>query len=168
MSAADSQMLESRAWAVIDIARLFGIPGILIGIEDKTSAWGTGVEVITANFLRATVGPILDRFGAELTRKLAPRNYDMFITLDRTDLLKPSAKDRAMANTTALGSGSGSGWMSVNEVREREGLEALDDPKYDEVKVGGGGSVGGMLDEALEPKPGTEDDEPPIPPTPAE
>ena len=132
----DAQMLETRKFAVMEIARLFGVPGILAGVEDGTSGWGTGVEMITRNFLRGSLGAIKRRFDAELTRKIAPINQRITVRLDTTDLLRASSKERGDWNKAALGIGISPGWMSTNEVRESENLPPLDDPIYDKVKHG--------------------------------
>ena len=132
----DAQMLETRKFAVMEIARLFGVPGILAGVEDGASGWGTGVEMITRNFLRGSLGAIKKRFDAELTRKLPPKGSRITVRLDTTDLLRASSKERGDWNKAALGIGISPGWMSTNEVREAEGLPPLDDAIYDMVKHG--------------------------------
>lgn len=44
MPAKDSQFLESREFAVEEIARFFGVPQFLLGLTSKSTSWGTGLE----------------------------------------------------------------------------------------------------------------------------
>ena len=44
MNAEQAQVLESRAFSVGDIARLFGVPLWLLQQTEKSTSWGTGIE----------------------------------------------------------------------------------------------------------------------------
>lgn len=50
-------IVEPRTFQATDIARFWGCPGILIGLEDKTSSWGTGVWEIKQAFVDFTIKP---------------------------------------------------------------------------------------------------------------
>ena len=145
----DTQLLESRRESAIEIARVFGVPGILCGIENVQSGWGTGVEVVTHNFLRMTLMPIIVRFENELTRKLTPREGGYEIRLETSALLRGSSRDRATYYRAGLGGGVGDGWLSINEVRDMENLPRIDKPEYDEPYKSHGATPGEALDEAL-------------------
>ena len=127
-------MLQTREFAVKDIAALFGIPGILAGIEDGTSGWGTGVEQITKNFMRGALGSHIRRFNSELTRKLAPKGKRIEVYLDTTDLLRPTSKEQADWIKTLLGIGISDGVISPNEAREILKMAPNKDPRYDIIK----------------------------------
>ncbi|MBO8042657.1 phage portal protein, partial [Pseudomonas aeruginosa] len=89
MSAVDQQLLESRQWQVIDVARAFGVPPHMIGETTKATSWGSGIESMGIGFVKYTLGPHLKRIKDELNRKLfrTPRyfvehNVDMFMAGD--------------------------------------------------------------------------------------
>lgn len=135
MSAVDQQLLESRQWQVIDVARAFGVPPHMIGETTKSTSWGSGIESMGIGFVKYTLGPHLKRIKDELNRKLfrTPRyfiehNVDMFMAGD--------SKTQAEYFSKALGGPGTQGWMVVNEVRRLknlppiEGGDELYQPKY--------------------------------------
>lgn len=137
LSAEDSQLLESRKFNVIDIARAFGVPPILIAESEKTSSWGSGVEQIILAFVLFTLQPHLDRWEEELNRKLFRRaGRGCEFNLDR--LKAGDTKARGEFLRQLVGGAQGPGVISVNEARNREGLPPIDgaDELYDPRKVG--------------------------------
>jgi hypothetical protein len=125
MSPVDIELIASRRIEKQAICEAFGVPPILIGDSEKTSSWGTGVEQITLGFVRFTLAPMLCRWEEELNRKLF-RRAGQFIEFSLDALLRGDSKAKAEAYRAALGGpGSGSGWMSVDEVRKLENLPPL-------------------------------------------
>ncbi|HDS1582225.1 TPA: phage portal protein, partial [Stenotrophomonas maltophilia] len=125
MSAVDQQLLESRQWQVIDVARAFGVPPHMIGETSKATSWGTGIESMGIGFVKYTLGPHLKRIKDELNRKLfrTPRffvehNVDMFMAGD--------SKTQAEYFSKALGGPGAKGWMVVNEVRRLKNLPPIE------------------------------------------
>jgi len=125
MSAVDQQLLESRQWQVIDVARAFGVPPHMIGETSKATSWGTGIESMGIGFVKYTLGPHLKRIKDELNRKLfrTPRyfvehNVDMFMAGD--------SKTQAEYFSKALGGPGTQGWMVVNEVRRLKNLPPIE------------------------------------------
>jgi hypothetical protein len=118
-------LLASRRFEREDMCQACGVPPVLIGENEKTSSWGTGVEQITLGFVKFTVSPHLVRWGQELNRKLF-RRAGMFVEFDLDALLRGDSKAQAEAFRAALGGpGTGDGWMSVNEVRRLKNLPPL-------------------------------------------
>lgn len=70
MSPADIQLLETRRFAVEDLARWFGVPSVLINDTSKTTTWGTGVEQIIEGFYKFTLRPQLERIEQALARRV--------------------------------------------------------------------------------------------------
>ena len=68
LSAADSQLLESREYNVEDIARFFGISPVLLGVLTHSSL--SSVEAIQNQFLLHTLSPYITMIEEEFTRKL--------------------------------------------------------------------------------------------------
>lgn len=131
ISPVDMQLLESRRFEREDICQALGVPPVLIGDNDKTSSWGTGIEQITLGFVKYTVKPHLARWEEELNRKIF-RNAGPFLEFDLDELLRGDSQAQAEAFKSALGGpGSGDGYMTVNEVRRIKNLKPLPDPDFD-------------------------------------
>ncbi len=125
ISPVDMQLLESRRFEREDICQALGVPPVLIGENDKTSSWGTGIEQITLGFVKYTVKPHLRRWEEELNRKIF-RTAGPYIEFDLDALLRGDSKAQAEAFRSALGGpGTGDGYMSVNEVRRIKNLPPM-------------------------------------------
>ncbi len=125
ITAEDSQLLESRKFQVIDIARAFGVPPHMIGETSASTSWGSGIEAMSRGFVTYTLQPHLTRIEQELNRKLFPRNTGKFVMFDRDALIEGDSAAQAAYFRAALGGpGSGFGWMSPDEVRKSKGLKA--------------------------------------------
>jgi HK97 family phage portal protein len=124
ISPVDMQLLESRRFEREDICQAMGVPPILIGDNDKTSSWGTGIEQITLGFVKYTVKPHLTRWEEELNRKLF-RNAGPFLEFDLDELLRGDSKAQADADRAALGGAQGDGFKTVNEVRRSRNLPPI-------------------------------------------
>lgn len=132
MTAVDQQLLESRQWQVIDIARAFGCPPHMIGETTKATSWGSGIEQMYINFVRNTLGPHLKRSKDELNRKLF-LTARTFTEHNVEGFLAGDSKAQAEYFAKALGGTGQQGWMKVNEVRKLKNLPPSDDPRDDEV-----------------------------------
>lgn len=129
ISAQDAQLLEARKFQVIDIARAFGVPPHLIGETSASTSWGSGIESMGRAFVLFTLQPHLKRMEQELNRKLF-RTAATFLEFDRSALIEGDLAAQAQYFRAALGGpGTGQGWMTVNEVRERMRMEPVDDGK---------------------------------------
>ncbi len=124
MSAADAQLLQSRQFQVIDIARTFGVPPFMIGETDKASAWGTGVSEMGQGFINYTLQPHLVRDEQELNYKLfkTAKNY---VEFDRSALLRGDLTKLGDYYRQAIGGSQGPGWMTVDEIRRLEKLKPI-------------------------------------------
>lgn len=124
MSAVDQQLLESRQWQVIDIARAFGVPPHMIGEMTKSSSWGSGIEQMGIGFVMYTLGPHLKRIKGELNRKLF-RTARYFTEHNVDGLMAGDSKAQAEYFSKALGGPGAQGWMGVDEVRRTKNLPPL-------------------------------------------
>lgn len=131
----DSQLLQTRQWQVIDIARAFGVPPILIGESEKTSSWGSGVEQILRAFLTFTLNPRLVMIEQELNRKLWPNRERYFAEFNRQGWLEGDSAAQAEYFQRALGGPGAQGWMTVNEIRRMKNLPPI--PGGDEIVKAG-------------------------------
>lgn len=133
MSAVDAQLIESRKFQVEDIARAFGVPPFMIGNQEKTTSWGSGVEMMGRGFLVFTLQPHLKRWEQEINRKFF-RNAGKFACFNVDGLSRADMKTRFDAYRQAQGGSQGPGWLSANEIRTmenwptKEGEDGLYDP----------------------------------------
>lgn len=120
LSAADSQLLESRLFNVQDIARFFGISPALLG-DLSHSSYST-IEAAQQEFLLHTLNPYIVMIEEEFTRKLVKPSENLEINFDETALLKTDKK--ALADY--YGSLLDKGVLSINEVRTELGYAEID------------------------------------------
>lgn len=121
IDAKDAQLLESRAFQVEDICRIFGVPPFMVGHTEKTTSWGSGVESMGIGFVQFTLQMHLTAIEQEINRKLFGAD-NPFCEFTVEGLLRGDSGARSTYYRAALGGSGGSGWMSVNEVRRRENL----------------------------------------------
>lgn len=131
---AHSSLIENRDFQIADICRAFGIPSFLIGAESKNTTWGSGLQEISAAFLRFTLAPHIASLQDEVNRKFFPMSRRR-VLWDTNPLVRGTRADRFAGHRTALGGQSQNGWLSVNEVRAEEGLTPLEGDEYDRVYV---------------------------------
>lgn len=126
ISSEDAQLLDARRFQVVDIARAFGVPPHMIGETTAATSWGSGIEALTRGFFTYTLQSKLIRIEQELNRKLFPRNAAVRIEFDREAILEGDTQAQAQYYRSALGGpGTGPGWMTVDEIRQRKGLSPL-------------------------------------------
>lgn len=146
LSAEDAQLLETRKFQVVEIARAFGVPPHMIGETSASTSWGSGIEQMSIGFVRYTLGPHLRRIEQELNRKLWPRSMRYFVEFNRDGLLAGDSKTEAEVIAKALGGPGTQGWMTVNEARRLKNLPPVDGG--DELPL----SVASSRDAANKPK----------------
>lgn len=121
LSAAESQMLESREFNITDIARFFGISPVLLG-DLSHSSYST-IEATQNQFLLHTLNPYIVLVEEEFTRKLfKPSESNLVIDLDETALLKTDKSALAGYYSTLLDKGV----LCCNEVRKELGYSPID------------------------------------------
>lgn len=121
LSAADSQMLESRQFNVADIARFFGISPVLLG-DLSHSSYAT-IEATQNQFLLHTLQPYITMCEEEFTRKLCkPSDNNTIVNFDETALLKTDKTSLASYYGTLLDKGI----LTINEVRKELGYSEIE------------------------------------------
>jgi HK97 family phage portal protein len=89
----EAQFLETRGFQVEDIAsRIYGVPPHLVGLTEKQTSWGTGVEQQGIAFVRYTLMPHIVRIETALS-SLLPRGQ--FVKLNQRELLRADSKTEA-------------------------------------------------------------------------
>lgn len=66
----DAQMLQTRAFQIAEIARIFRVPLFLLMEMEKSTSWGTGLEQQDLAFLKYSIKPYLDAVEAAMNRWL--------------------------------------------------------------------------------------------------
>ena len=121
-----AQFLASRQWSISEIARWYRVPPHLI--QDLSKSSFNNIEMQSMEFIQYTLTPLLKRFEQEFNSKVFKVNERnrFFVEFNVNGLLRGDAKTRADLYTKAIQWG----WMSINEVRRKENLNAI--PNGDE------------------------------------
>jgi HK97 family phage portal protein len=112
----DSQFIQTREFAVTEIARLYGIPPHMLGQVEKSTSWGTGIAEQGIGFNIYTLRPWLSRIEQALSNELLPRGINC--RFDVRELLRGDIKARYEAYQTGIQAG----FVTINEARALEGL----------------------------------------------
>ena len=109
----ESQFIESRQFAVEEIARVFRVPPSMIGVTTPGAQSYASVEANQLHFLQHTLTPYLSKVEAEYSVLLAGRAFIRFTTagLLRGDIA---------ARNASYQQGLLNGYLSVNDVRRLE------------------------------------------------
>lgn len=83
--------LDMRRFQVLEVARIFGVPAIMIGEAEK-GAPKSSVEAQEREFASHTLKPLLRRFEAEYDRKLFARGERRAIRHDLSELVRADTK----------------------------------------------------------------------------
>jgi HK97 family phage portal protein len=116
----ESQFLELRSFQVEDIARLYGVPPHMIGLTEKQTSWGTGVEQMSIGFLEFNLLDWLVMWETAVKRDLlsAPMDVNTFAEHLVDSLLRADLKTRMDAYAIAIQNGI----LSRNDARKKENL----------------------------------------------
>lgn len=121
----DAQMLESRGFSVEEVCRFFGVPPFMVGHTQKVTSFGSGLEQQVLGFQKFTLRRRLKRIEQALEKQLltpAERAAGLTIEFNLEGLLRGDSTARAAFYQSALANG----WMTINEVREKENLPPVE------------------------------------------
>jgi HK97 family phage portal protein len=161
----DAQFLQTRTFQRSDIASFFRVPEHMLGMQDKTSSWGTGIEQMDIGFVVNTLQPWLNRIESYMTKLLPPNQVAKF---DLTGRMRGDSGQRATYYTTMINAGL----MCADTACDLEGLPRLpngegkiyyrpsnftttEQMKNNPPAPGSSGGIGGGIDQAPDaPAPG--------------
>lgn len=128
LTAQESQYIETRAFQLQDIARIFRIPEVLLGISQGKSSTYASAEQFFLAYAKYTLGPWCQRIEQAIHRDLlAPSEAgEYFVRHDIDSLTRADLQTRYAAHA----SGIASGFLTRNEARQFENLPTL--PGLDE------------------------------------
>lgn len=139
MTAVDAQLLETLKYSVIDNARAIGVPPVLIGAQETTSSWGTGVGEIKQGFVTFHLEPRANIWEQEVNRKLIRKEQE-FVEFSFKAFLRGDAKTEADALRQAIGGSQGPGWLTIDEVRKINNEPPLPDGEGSKIYIPKGGN----------------------------
>jgi HK97 family phage portal protein len=114
----ESQFIESRQFAVEEIARIFRVPPSMIGVTTPGAQSYASVEANQLHFLQHTLAPYLAKIESEYSVLLAGR---AFIRFNTSGLLRGDIA----ARNASYAQGLNNGYLSVNDVRRFEDMTPI-------------------------------------------
>lgn len=140
-SGRDSQAVEQRRMQIEEIARPFGVPRPLLGVDD--TSWGSGIDVLGQMFVRYGLNPWFEEWQQAIEMSLlSERDADLYeAKFNSGALLRGSMKDQADFFAKGLGSGGHAPWLHPDEPRDWMDLPPRDDlPAAPGQQQNGGGN----------------------------
>lgn len=118
----DAQFLETRAFQVPDVARIFGVPPHLIADASNSTSWGSGLAEQNLAFGQFSLRPWIERIEDGHARLLTTHGLpDVFVKLNLDALLRASLADRYAAYNVGINAR----FLSRNEARRTEDLPPI-------------------------------------------
>jgi HK97 family phage portal protein len=126
-----AQFLDSRRMAVEDVARAFNVPPHLLGLSGTNSY--ASVEQNNLAWVTHGLRPIIQKIEGALSPLLAlsPNGQNAFLRFNIDGLLRADINSRMTAYSTGLQSG----FLTINDVRRLEDLQAIDNVSANTVRV---------------------------------
>jgi len=123
LTAQESQYIESRGFQLQDVARIFRIPEVLLGISQGKSSTYASAEQFFLAYVKHTLQPWCQRIEQSIHRDLlAPSEAgEYFAKHDLDSLVRADLQTRY----TAHAAGISSGFLTRNEARQMENLPTL-------------------------------------------
>jgi len=123
----DAQFLETRQFQVTEIARWFHVPPHMIG--DLSRSTNNNIEQQSLEFVTYSLGPWLTRWEQYCHLKLLlPAERGMYFVEHLVDAL---LKGDVQARYNAYSVGRQWGWLSADDVREKENMNPLPEGQGD-------------------------------------
>jgi HK97 family phage portal protein len=116
---ANNEYVATRKFEREEVAAIMRVPGYMVAATDK--ALKSTIEAQNQEFLTYSLRPWLERFEQELNRKLL--GTAKYVIKFWTDALL--AVDKS-TRTECYKKGRDGGWLSINDIREAEGLEVIE------------------------------------------
>ncbi|MDY7067577.1 hypothetical protein PsexTeo8_40590 [Pseudomonas extremaustralis] len=132
LSQKDAQFIESQQFQEEALAGIYGVPLWLANRAGKTSIMGSNLEQQLTGYITFGLKPYIDAVEDELNDKIY-RASSRFVEFTVEGLLRADSAGRASYYQAALGGSGGSGWMTINEVREKENQPPMPGDEYNHI-----------------------------------
>jgi HK97 family phage portal protein len=169
MNHVDLQFIQNREMTQTEIAMFFGVPPFMLGLTNKTTSWGAGIEQQGIGFVAYTLQPWLTMWEEAIARDLIPDTEPrMYCRINPAGLIRGDIKTRYAAYAV----GRMWGWLSANDVRQKEDMDDIEDGDIYIVPANQtpanmlGHNGGPPLDDAADPSEPNDDDADPTDPAP--
>jgi HK97 family phage portal protein len=127
LSAADAEWVATREISGAEMARIFRVPGWVIGVKTGDSLTYSNTAEQMSAFARFALAPLLAYVESAVSEDDDLCPGEQFARFDLSELTRGDPGQRADRNQKALHPTQG--WESRDEVREREGLPPEEGPE---------------------------------------
>lgn len=123
LNATDIQLIETRQFQVAEMARFFGVPGVLVGITDRQGY--KSVEQLMRAFVTSTLSHWTGRIEGEMKMKFFTRDeqFKYFVRYDLSELQRGDMQAQAESLERELRHGA----LTVNEWRRERQRQPVPD-----------------------------------------
>lgn len=112
----EAQFIEARGYQREEMVQIYGVPPHMIGLVEKSTSWGAGVEWQYIGFVVTCLTPLLVRFEQWVGNELLPPDLEMKFSMQA--LLRGDSKGRAELYRTMRMMGA----LSADTILELEDL----------------------------------------------
>lgn len=117
----EAQFIETRKYTDQEVARIFGVPASLIGLDSNVTY--SNQEQQNLHFSTYTLRPLVKRIENEIRVKLlSSRERRLLVEFDMSSLLRADSVNRSAYYREMQNMGA----MTINEVREKEGFNPIE------------------------------------------
>ena len=128
-NAADSQLIETRSFQILEIARFFKISPVLLG--DLSHSGYSSIEDSSIEFCNHTLAPIISNFQEQIDRKLLNDSTTLYSDIDETKLMRGNRTSTASYITTLVNNGI----ITINEGREMIDMNRVEEEDADKLHI---------------------------------
>ena len=118
LSPEDAQFLQSRSFQVEEIGRWYGVPPHLLGLTEKSTSWGQGIQEQNRGLARYTLQPWTTRIEQRLSRLL---RGSLTCEFDYAQFIAPAPEDEIGLLIEQVNNGL----LTLNEARRIRNLPSL-------------------------------------------
>jgi len=125
MSGVDAQHLETRKFQIEEICRSFRVLPPMVGHSGQAMTFASAEQIFLAHVIH-TLMPWVVRIEQSIDNDLLDGDEDegFFAKFNMNSLMRGASADRATFYSKALGAGGSPAWMTQDEVRAEEDLNA--------------------------------------------
>ena len=123
LTPSDIELLATRRFSLEEIARIFGVPSILINDSTQSTNWGSGINSIIQAYHKFNARPYFERIELSALTSLLPRkDWDKYeFKFDTDAMLRADRATRVEMYNTEIASAQ----STPNEIRRAEGKQPV-------------------------------------------